>query len=230
MLHAGIVDQNIDGADFRLETVDGLAHRIMIGGIEGERLGTLDSCGGCFQLCLVAAVQHHFGSRLHQALRQRKTDALRRAGDQGAAAGKIEQIKAHCFLQSLDIAFMPVYVIDNIHPFQTWMSRLKRLFPVRNMRAGRLQGGGDAAGGNDWDRDYFVAPFKARYRTGDIYESDCRPRGKGCAHRGAAGGGAGGRRSASSSGSGRDLRQRSSLLQSRRFRRGTASRTNGAGT
>lgn len=140
VLHAGIVDENIDGADIRLETVDGLAHRFMIGGVEGERPCALDACGSRFQLRLVAAVQNHFSPCFRQPLRQREADALGRTRDQGAAAGKIEQIKAHCFLQSLDIAFMQVYVIDNIHPFQTWMSRLKRPVSVRIGRAERLRG------------------------------------------------------------------------------------------
>ncbi|MNY01896.1 hypothetical protein D3C86_1344440 [compost metagenome] len=112
----------------------------MIGGVEGERFRTLDAGGGGFQFRFIAPVQHHFRSGFRQPLRQREADALGRTRDQGAAAGKIEQIKAHCFLQSLDIAFIPVYVIDNIHPFQTWMSRLKRPVSVRIGRAGRLHG------------------------------------------------------------------------------------------
>lgn len=118
VLHTGIVDEDIDGADLRFETVDRLAHRAVIGSIEGKRSGTLDARCRRLQLHLIAPVQHHFRPCFRQPVRQRQPDALGRTRDQGAAAGKIEQIKAHCFLQSLDIAFLKVYVTDNIHPFE----------------------------------------------------------------------------------------------------------------
>ncbi len=95
MLHAGIVDEDVDRADVRLEGVDGLAHSLVVGGVEGERVPCPEvSCGGR-ELGGVAAVQDDLGAGRGKTLGQRVADALRGAGDEGALARQVEEFGAH---------------------------------------------------------------------------------------------------------------------------------------
>ncbi len=48
--------------------------------------------GGVVQLVRVAAVQHQIGTCLGQTLSKGKSDALPRAGDKGAGAGKVKEM------------------------------------------------------------------------------------------------------------------------------------------
>ena len=59
VLHAGVVHQNVDGLARGLERVHGGADGVMVGGVEGQRLGPRDARGGGGKLGRVAAVQHH---------------------------------------------------------------------------------------------------------------------------------------------------------------------------
>ncbi|KNY32626.1 hypothetical protein AKG12_18225 [Agrobacterium sp. SUL3] len=61
------------------------------------------------------------------------------------------------FLQSLDIVSVQVYVIDNIQPFQAWMSRLKRPVSVRIRRGRRLQAGKYGLAAAIWMRKFLRA-------------------------------------------------------------------------
>ena len=91
VLHAGVVHQDVDGPALCLERVHGGADGVVVGRVEGQRLGPGDARGGGGKLGRVAPVQHHLRARRGQTLRQRKADALRRPGDQRAPPGQIEK-------------------------------------------------------------------------------------------------------------------------------------------
>ncbi len=81
------------------EPVHGLPHGVVVGGVEGQGVDggarVPQPGGGGVELGGIAPVQHDRGPSLRQALRQRIADALRRPGDQGAFAGKIEECVRH---------------------------------------------------------------------------------------------------------------------------------------
>jgi hypothetical protein len=98
-LHAGIVDEDVDRADLRLDIGNGGAARLGIGDIEGGADGVAiaatDILGGRFRLLRVAAVDDDGSAMLGKPDRQRAADALAGAGDKGAAAGEVEEIRGH---------------------------------------------------------------------------------------------------------------------------------------
>ncbi len=95
VLHAGIVDEDVDGAGLRLEAIHGLAGSGMVGGVEGERVGSAEFGSGGGEFRRIATVEDDLGAGGLQALGQRKADALRGAGDEGAFAGEVEEGNAH---------------------------------------------------------------------------------------------------------------------------------------
>ena len=114
MLHAGVVDEDVDGADLRLEGVDRRAGRRMTGGVEGKLPRAGDRGSRLGELRRIAAVQDDLGSRVCKAPSECEADALRGAGHQRAAPFEIEEILSHRFLaiSSRQRSFS-VYVIDN---------------------------------------------------------------------------------------------------------------------
>ena len=95
MLHAGVVDEDVDGAGSGFVAIHCRAHRRVVGGIEGERRHRgpcfRQSCLRASELRLVASVQDHARARAGEPFSQRMADALRRAGHQRGLAGQVEQ-------------------------------------------------------------------------------------------------------------------------------------------
>src|SRR5690606_6666017 len=92
---ARIVDEDVNCPDLGLEAVDRLADSRMVGGIEGERACATEAFGSGRELGFIAAIQNDLRARSGKTARQRKADALRRTGDQGALARQIKQLCAH---------------------------------------------------------------------------------------------------------------------------------------
>ena len=98
VLHAGVVDQDVDRARRRLEAVDGRAGRR-----RGRwrrrrarrtwRRAARRRGGGGGELGGVAAVQHHARAGGGEAFGQRVADALARAGHQRALARQVEEFE-----------------------------------------------------------------------------------------------------------------------------------------
>lgn len=95
VLHAGIVDEDVDGPDVGLEAVDGRTGRGVISGIEGERSRAGNGARGSRKLGLVATVENDLRTGLGQAARKRKADTLRRSCHQRSASCQIEQVDCH---------------------------------------------------------------------------------------------------------------------------------------
>ena len=85
VLHARIVDKDVDCPLRSLETVNGGANRVVIGHIEGQglhcRTRAPQGFGGTFKLAGIASVQHDRRAHLGQAVRECMTNPLRRPGD-----------------------------------------------------------------------------------------------------------------------------------------------------
>ncbi len=99
MLPAGIVDQDVDGAepglDPRHSGVDLGAFGHVEGRLEDLRPLPAQFHGGVRKGRRIAAVDGDRGSGGGQPARQRKADAAAGAGDQGAAAGQVELVMVH---------------------------------------------------------------------------------------------------------------------------------------
>jgi hypothetical protein len=98
VLHAGIVDQDVDGPGRRLEIVDGGLHRRMVGGVEGQgmhcRAPGPQALGRLGEAGRVAPVEHDFRARAGKALGQRQADAAARSGDEGAPPRQVKELEA----------------------------------------------------------------------------------------------------------------------------------------
>jgi len=90
-LHPGIVDQDVDRADFGLDLLDRAFRRHLLGHVEGETGGARNRGSSSFELGAVAPVQHDSCAVFGQPLRQRKADALARAGDQCKAPTEVKK-------------------------------------------------------------------------------------------------------------------------------------------
>ena len=98
VLHAGVVDQNVDGAGPGFMVIHGRTHRRMIGCIEGQRgdrgPGLLQPLSRGGEPRLVASVQDDARSGAGETFGQCVADSLRRAGDQCRLARQIEQFRS----------------------------------------------------------------------------------------------------------------------------------------
>src|SRR5690606_3584034 len=92
VLHAGIVDEDVDGADLCLESIDRPARRLVVGGVEGERVLRAEVLRGGRQPGLVAAVEDDPGPGGGKPPGERMADPLRRAGDKGPLARQVEKL------------------------------------------------------------------------------------------------------------------------------------------
>ena len=96
VLHAGVVHQDVDGADLGLEPVHRAARTASWSvASKASVMRTGDAALRPPEFRRVAAVQHDLRACGRQALRQRKPDPLRRPGDQRPPPRQIEQRKAH---------------------------------------------------------------------------------------------------------------------------------------
>jgi hypothetical protein len=94
--HAGVVDQNVDGADLGLDALDEGAHAGRVRHVAGHG-GRLAAGGanvrrGLFGAGGVAAVDDDMGAGFRQSAGQRPADAAGRAGDEGDAAVEAEKL------------------------------------------------------------------------------------------------------------------------------------------
>ena len=94
VLHACVVDQDIDGACACLKRIDCRFHGGMVGRIKGDLMGITKRLGRFGQFAGVAAIEDDVRTCLLQAFGQRVADALARSGDQGAFAGEVEKVCA----------------------------------------------------------------------------------------------------------------------------------------
>ena len=96
MLHAGVIDEDVDRAGIRFVAVDGVTRGGGVGHVEGQGvdLGTLGAQFLCrlVQPVGVAGVQHQSRPGLCQPARKGETDAHGRPGNEGRAARQIEQL------------------------------------------------------------------------------------------------------------------------------------------
>ena len=94
-LDPGIVDEDVDRADLRLDASDFGANLRFLRDIEPGALDpqSLAAQGGyrCGELLLVAAVDDHCRAGLGEAARQRKPDAGGGAGDERDPSGQVEK-------------------------------------------------------------------------------------------------------------------------------------------
>lgn len=96
VLHAGVVDEDVQRAQVVLDLPDRASYGRLVGDVEGRRVDLGPGLLGQFlpralQRPRVAAVQDEFGARLGQSGGEGGSDAFAGAGHQGAAAGEVEQ-------------------------------------------------------------------------------------------------------------------------------------------
>ena len=113
VLHPGIVDQDVDRSVIRLGTIDGGAHRVVIGDVEGE-FGDREPLVAQTsrrrpELGGVPAVQDDVGSRPGETAGQGQTDPLARPGDQGAAARQTEKLGS--LGHEFPVSFVPAIML-----------------------------------------------------------------------------------------------------------------------
>ena len=102
-LHPGVVDQDVDRAELGLDAGDAGGDGGGVGDVEGRGRGAGDGGGGRSQAVGVAAVEHDRRAVDGEALGEREADALARAGDEGAAAGEVEE-RAHDWTAAASIS------------------------------------------------------------------------------------------------------------------------------
>ena len=94
VLHAGIVDEDVDLPDFVLGVRDGVLDALLAGDIESHRPRPCAAFGefgrGLSQRHLVACIEDHFGPRAGQRRRDRQPNAAARSGHQRPAPGERE--------------------------------------------------------------------------------------------------------------------------------------------
>ncbi|GAA1425642.1 hypothetical protein GCM10009640_24700 [Agrococcus citreus] len=95
-LDAGVVHEDVGGAEPRLDVVDAGLDRRRIGHVEGRDVRLAagrrgDLARGALGLRAVAAVHDDGRAGLGEALRERAADALARAGDERCAPGEVEE-------------------------------------------------------------------------------------------------------------------------------------------
>ncbi|MNL29688.1 hypothetical protein D3C87_1513800 [compost metagenome] len=93
-LHAGIVHQNVDRADFAFAMVHGLGHAVGAGDVEGQCRHLCAALGQISrrfaQSHLVPAIQYQFGTGTGQSPCHGKTQPAAGTGDQRPAASEVE--------------------------------------------------------------------------------------------------------------------------------------------
>ncbi len=96
---AGVVDQDVDGADFFLDLLDEGLHSGLVGHVAGVAVG-LDALGGVsvdahLGLFRVQVVENDGRAGGGEGFRDRKADAVGSAGDPGYFAFQAESVHVH---------------------------------------------------------------------------------------------------------------------------------------
>ncbi len=101
MLHAGVVDEDVERPDLGLDRGDAGVDRRAVGDVEGDVMHVpAQARGRPLQRLLVARVQRDRAARLHQPAREREADPAARAGDERATAADVEAAVRHAAVMS----------------------------------------------------------------------------------------------------------------------------------
>ena len=99
-LDAGVVEENVDRADFLLDQVDMARHRGLVGDVEGPGMclvtGVRQFLAGALDLFGIPPVDDDLGAGLGKPAGDGEADAPARSGDEGHAARKVEMRLRHC--------------------------------------------------------------------------------------------------------------------------------------
>ena len=104
MLHAGVVDEDVERAELRLDRRDAGLDRRAVGDVERDLVHAPLAAGqlrrGPLERLLVAPVQRDRAAGLHQPAGERAADAAARAGDERDAPADVEHAVRHAAVMS----------------------------------------------------------------------------------------------------------------------------------